>query len=143
MHVRQRGPSDGLQVTAGNDRAPYVLVVDDEPAIRSFLAPLLEMEGFRVCSAADGLEAMAHLASERPDVVLLDLAMPRMDGWQVLRALRDRDDAPPVVVMTAGYDAGHKSEAHNVDCYLRKPFDVDQLLTCLTRALAAESRLTR
>jgi two-component system response regulator MprA len=130
-------------MTMGSQPAPCVLVVDDEPGIRGFLATLLELEGYRVRNAVDGLEALEQVATERPDVLLLDLAMPRMDGWQVLATLRSNGDTLPVVVMTADFDARQVADAHQVDGFLRKPFNVDQLLACLTRVLAEHSRLAR
>ena len=76
-----------------------VLVVDDDLDIRATLAQVLREEGFRVCTASNGLEALEKVADERPDLVLLDLMMPVLNGWEVLETLkRCRGDLPIVVV---------------------------------------------
>src|SRR6266480_4359297 len=92
-----------------------ILVVDDEPAVRDSLERALRLEGYKVDLAADGGEALASLAGDSPDAVVLDLMMPRMDGFEVCRRMRSSGNRTPVLVLTArdavtdrvkGLDAG-------------------------------------
>lgn len=106
----------------GND-APDVLVVDDEPQVRQIVASYLMREGFSVRTAADGTAAMAELAKKRPDLVVLDLMLPGVDGLTVLRRLRASGDQVPVIVLSA---KGQESERVaglelGADDYLAKP----------------------
>ncbi len=103
--------------------APDVLVVDDEAQVRKIVASYLSREGFRVRTAADGAEAMAELAKKRPDLVVLDLMLPGVDGLTVLRRLRASGDQVPVIVLSA---RGQESERVaglelGADDYLAKP----------------------
>jgi two-component system response regulator MprA len=120
-----------------------ILVVDDEPAVRDSLDRALRLEGYKVELAADGGEALAALAEDSPDAVVLDLMMPRVDGLEVCRRMRAAGDRTPVLVLTArdgvsdrvkGLDAG-------ADDYLVKPFALDELLARL-RALLRRSGAT-
>ncbi|PXX52857.1 two-component system response regulator MprA [Nocardia tenerifensis] len=107
-----------------------VLVVDDEDAVREALVRAMEGEGYEARSANDGAAALAELERWRPEVVLLDVLMPFMDGLTACRRLRARGDRTPILMLTArdavadrvdGLDAG-------ADDYLVKPFDLDELL---------------
>jgi two-component system response regulator MprA len=107
-----------------------VLVVDDEPAVRESIERVLRHDGFEVAVAGDGREAIRRLAVVRPDVVLLDLLMPQIDGLEVCRRMRDTGDRTPVLMLTArdaiddrvaGLEAG-------ADDYLPKPFALEELL---------------
>jgi two-component system, OmpR family, response regulator MprA len=106
-----------------------VLVVDDEPAVRTALERALRLEAYEVELAADGHEALARLADGAPDAVVLDVAMPELDGLEVCRRLRNAGDRTPVLMLTArdavddrvaGLDAG-------ADDYLVKPFALKEL----------------
>ena len=114
-----------------------VLLVDDEPAVREAIRAGLEFEGFQVAMAADGHQAMAEIAKEQPDVVLLDVMMPRMDGLTVLRRLRASDPALPVLLLTARDTVGDRVTGLDLgaDDYLTKPFDLDELLARLRSLL--------
>lgn len=81
----------------------HVLVVDDEPDVLLLCRVNLEFEGYDVTEASDGVEAMERVRERRPDIILLDVMMPRMDGWQVLKALKDDPEFSdvPVVMLTA------------------------------------------
>src|SRR5436305_11606121 len=87
----------------GDRDKPVILVVDDEEEIRELCRVNLEFEGYEVSEAADGLEALAAAQRDQPDLIFLDLMMPRMDGWEVLRRLKEDDDTAriPVVLLTA------------------------------------------
>ena len=108
----------------------HILVVDDEPALQSALSRALTLEHYDVSQAADGREALEHLGATPYDVVILDIAMPHVDGLQVCRRLREGGDTTPVLMLTArgevddrvaGLDAG-------ADDYLVKPFALRELL---------------
>ncbi len=114
----------------------HVLVVDDEPAVRDSLARSLRFEGYEVSLAGDGEQALAATAARPPDVIVLDVLMPHLDGLQTCRRLRAQGDRTPVLMLTArdgvadrvvGLDAG-------ADDYLVKPFALEELLARL-RAL--------
>ena len=120
-----------------------ILVVDDEPSVRSALYRALRLDGYDVVLAADGVEALAALATASRDAVLLDVLMPGLDGLEVCRELRRRGDHTPVLMVTArdgvsdrvaGLDAG-------ADDYLVKPFHLEELLARL-RALLRRSGVT-
>jgi CheY-like chemotaxis protein len=104
-----------------------LLIVDDEVAILEALTDILSVEGYDVATAANGAEGLAHVGRDRPDLILLDLMMPVMDGQEMLRRLKD-DPALrpiPVVVMSAGRVT--KSELQG-SRFLAKPFELDDLL---------------
>lgn len=113
-----------------------VLIVDDEEAIRELCRVNLELQGFEVDEAADGVEAMDRVAHQPPDVVFLDLMMPRMDGWEVLRRLKedDRTASIPVVLLTArsGDEDQMRGWQGGILEYLVKPFN-PQALTEIAR----------
>lgn len=115
---------------------PLVLVVDDEPQIHRFLRPTLEAAGYRVLRAGTGAAALQETATSRPDLVLLDLGLPDLDGQEVLLRLR-RLTKVPVVVLSARDRAEEKIRALDAggDDYVEKPFDVDELLARIRAAL--------
>ncbi len=110
-----------------------ILVVDDDFAIRECVAEVFTMEGFHVHEARNGREGLEALLNARPDLVVLDLMMPVMDGWQFLAVQRARPEVAsvPVVVMTAS-----GSEPPEAACVLHKPFEIDVLLGVVTRLVA-------
>lgn len=109
-----------------------VLAVDDEHDIIEMLVLLLESEGYRVLTAFGGKEAMDILRAERPDLVLLDIMMPEVDGHQVCRFVRaqERLTDVPVLMLTAKNDIDHIAQSldEGADGFIVKPFDVDQFL---------------
>lgn len=118
-----------------------VLVIEDEQPIRRFLKPSLQSQGFKVIEADRGEEGLALASSHNPDIVLLDLGLPDMDGLEVVKRLREWTDLP-VIILTArgkekdkiaGLDAG-------ADDYLTKPFDVGELLARMRVALRHSRR---
>ncbi len=109
--------------------SPLVLVVDDDPDILDAICDILDAEGYRVSRARHGQEALREIESERPDVILLDLMMPVMDGVAFAQALRSRPafrDVPIVVISADGNP--HRAAAVGAMGYLAKPFDIDALL---------------
>ncbi len=113
-----------------------VLVVDDEPPVREVLERALRAEGFRPRTAGDGVEAIRAQAAEPADVILLDVLMPRLDGLEVCRRLRDVGDRTPVLMLTARDAIGDRVAGleAGADDYLVKPFATDELVARL-RAL--------
>jgi len=114
-----------------------ILVVDDESAVREAIRDGLEFEGYQVDTAADGLGALEQIARQAPDVVVLDVMMPGMDGLTMLRRLRSVDPAMPVLLLTARDTVGDRVTGLDLgaDDYLTKPFDLDELLARLRSLL--------
>jgi DNA-binding response OmpR family regulator len=108
-----------------------ILVVDDDPSIRQLLTDVLEMDGHDVHLAVDGLDGIRAFELIRPDFVVLDVMMPGLDGYGVLRAIRGQEGDPvPVLMLTAAADPASASRgwAQGVDHYLAKPFSADDIL---------------
>lgn len=124
------GGGDARLAASGGQTGP-ILVVDDDPAILATIADILALSGYPVVTTADGAEALRLAAELRPALVLLDLRMPGIDGWDVATTLRARGLAAPVLVMTAAQDARRWAEQLGADGYLAKPFDLDDLLTAV------------
>ncbi len=116
------------------------LAVDDEEDILALLQLVLEMEGYEVRTAPNGLEALDTLKTFQPHLILLDLMMPKMDGYSFIREIR-REDSPyahiPIVVLSADVHAQAKVEQMNIKHFVLKPFDI----TTLTDKIAYFSRL--
>jgi two-component system alkaline phosphatase synthesis response regulator PhoP len=114
-----------------------ILAVDDERHIVRLVQVNLERAGYQVVSAFDGKEALKKVESEKPDLIVLDVMMPHMDGFEVLKRLKSDDKTKniPVVMLTAkAQDADiFRGWASGVDCYLTKPFNPLELLTFVKR----------
>jgi len=119
-----------------------VLVVDDDAAVRQSLERSLRFEGYEVATAADGLAALEVISRDRPDIAVLDVMMPRMDGLEACRQLRARGDDLPVLMLTARDGLADRVSGLDVgaDDYLVKPFALEELFARL-RALARRSAL--
>lgn len=106
-----------------------ILVVDDEPKIRRIVEQSLRKDAYRVVHACDGLEALQKLETEHPDLLVLDLMMPEMDGFEVCKAMRNRGDNTPVIILTAKDELEDKAFGFNlgVDDYVTKPFSPSEL----------------
>ncbi|WP_167736760.1 response regulator transcription factor [Nocardioides sp. 1609] len=115
---------------------PRVLVVDDDKAVRESLRRSLEFNGYDVHLASDGAEALAGIGALAPDVVVMDVMMPRLDGLEATRALRTAGNDVPIIVLTARDAVGDRVEGLDAgaDDYLAKPFALPELLARL-RAL--------
>jgi DNA-binding response OmpR family regulator len=120
-----------------------VLVVDDEPDVLLLCRVNLEFEGYEVVEAADGEAAMEQVRAERPDVVLLDVMMPRMDGWQVLQAIKADDELKsiPVVMLTAKVQDQDQIRGWSEGAadYITKPFSPLALSQVLQDVLATDA----
>ncbi len=110
-----------------------VLVVDDEDSIRALVCQILQMEGFEVDSAYDGQNGLDKNDAFRPDVMVLDLMMPVLDGWGVLDRLKGKIPPPAVVVLSARPDRNRALQAGAVDC-LGKPFNFRELVSACRHA---------
>ncbi len=114
-----------------------VLVVDDDAAVRELVATVLEEEGYAVCTAASGSEALAVAWREQPAVVVMDVAMPGLDGLSACRRMRadERLAALPVVLMSSQPVAGDELCRCRADNFLPKPFDITRLVDEVERHL--------
>lgn len=119
-----------------NAKPPRILIVDDEPQIRRFLRVGLPPHGYVCLEAADGAEAMAVFAREKPDVVILDLGLPDRDGFEILSLMRAQA-LTPILILSARSDVSGKVKAleAGADDYVTKPFDMEELLARLQTAL--------
>jgi CheY-like chemotaxis protein len=105
-----------------------VLIVDDEPDIRATVAEMLEIEGYSTEEAANGADALAAIERRQPDLILLDMRMPVLDGWGFAAEMNRRDMTIPIVVMTAARDAARWASEIAATASLSKPFGFDDLI---------------
>ncbi|GCE22275.1 response regulator transcription factor [Dictyobacter kobayashii] len=114
-----------------------VLVVDDDPGVQEFLQVALEAEGYQVAIAYNGKNALEQLATITPDLILLDLMMPQMNGYAFVQVLQQqgRRSAFKLLVLTADAQAKEKAALVGADAYLIKPFDLMDLLDTISRLL--------
>lgn len=126
-------------------RGTTLLVVDDEPEMRALLVDIFGMEGWRVVSVEDGADAAEAYRRERPSVVLLDLAMPRMGGMEALAEIRAVDPDASVIILTAYVEIPRAVEAMRLGAYdyLTKPFVKDELVLTVQRAIERRRLVTR
>jgi two-component system KDP operon response regulator KdpE len=118
-----------------------ILIVDDEPPIRRYLKTILETQGYEITLAGSGHEALAQIAGRHPDVVLLDLGLPELDGLEVCRRVRAWSDVP-IIVLSVRDDDTNKVAALDLgaDDYLTKPFSTSELLARVKVALRHGAR---
>ena len=119
------------------DLAATILVVDDDEHTRALVQDVLDLEGYQVRSAVDGQAALDVLASWRPDLILLDLNMPRLDGWGFCAAQRQQPAISdiPIVLMSAARNLPSRQLPCEPAAVLEKPFDLDELLQRVADAL--------
>lgn len=131
-------------MTTSGAEPKTILLVDDDPELRDGLRVVLEKQGHQVLEATNGIQAKEVVHRQRPDLVILDMMMPRMGGFPVLEHFKGRADAPPIIMITANEGSRHKAYAEwlGVVSYLRKPFAMDQLLESVAKALAPKSAAT-
>jgi excisionase family DNA binding protein len=114
----------------GKTSGPLVLVVDDDPRLREFMRVNLEMEGYSVREAASADEALEAIDDQAPELVLLDVVMPGVDGWQMLQRMQERHGSIPVIMFSGQVEANSASEAEERGArgFVGKPFDPQQLI---------------
>ncbi|REK75876.1 response regulator transcription factor [Paenibacillus paeoniae] len=119
----------------------YVLIVDDDPHIRELMSVILVKEGYQVQQASDGKEAIAAMEASPADMVILDIMMPNMDGWELCRILREQYDIP-ILMVTAKGELQDKVKGFHIgtDDYIVKPFDPPELVVRV-RALMKRYRI--
>ena len=124
---------------------PHVLVVDDEPALREIMADALVAEGYRVTTAGNGAEALERLAQDRPDLIVLDLMMPVLDGWTFIERYRESAGAEVPILSSSAVmsdPVAERLQQFGVRICLTKPFDLADFLECVARVLGvAPARL--
>lgn len=114
--------------------APAILVVEDDRDLRDLMELALTDVGYRVVTAGDGREALARVAREMPSLILLDMKMPVMSGWEFATTFRGQyDRAVPIVVVTAAHDAVRRAAGIGADAHLDKPFDLEELFAVVAR----------
>jgi excisionase family DNA binding protein len=122
---------------AGRPASASVLVVDDDAGLREFVRVNLEAEGYSVREAASASEGLAALGEEPPDLILLDVMMPQMDGWEMLRRVQERHgiDAIQVIMYSGKLDEAGKAEERGARAFIGKPFDAAKLLEATKQLL--------
>jgi CheY-like chemotaxis protein len=129
------GPGGGTQ------QGPLVLIVDDDARVREYVRVNLEMEGYSVREAGSAEEGLAVLEDVSPDLVLLDVMMPEVDGWEMLRRLQERHGvgAIPVIMFSGKIDenAAEEASARGAQGFIGKPFDPQQLIERAKQLLPA------
>jgi two-component system KDP operon response regulator KdpE len=114
-----------------------ILVVDDEPAIRRFLRTSLVAQGYQVVEAGNGQAARDAFRRDRPDVLVVDLGLPDIDGFAIIREIREQGSAVPIIVLSSRADEAGKVRALDLgaDDYVTKPFGIDEMLARIRAAL--------
>jgi DNA-binding response OmpR family regulator len=115
-------------VNKGTETRPWVLIIEDEEGLLEILELNFRAAGYQVLTATDGVSAWQQFDRERPDLLLLDLNLPRMSGFRLLELVRSESDVP-VLILTA-YDFAEAEEVarHHPDAFIKKPFDVKELI---------------
>jgi two-component system chemotaxis response regulator CheY len=108
-----------------------ILIVDDDLYLCEIIADVLEAEGHATRTASNGLEALERVREEKPDLLLLDLMMPVMSGWELAAAIRSSPEWSniPMIIITADYHIERKQEETGARAVITKPFDIDQLVS--------------
>lgn len=119
----------GIQRRDGRPQRKDVLVVDDEPYLCDLIADVLESEGHTSRKAAHGIEALERIRERKPQLILLDLMMPVMDGWELVEVLKSNEEWAdiPVVIITAHYQVARAQKEIGASAVITKPFDIDQI----------------
>jgi DNA-binding response OmpR family regulator len=120
-----------------------ILIVEDEPTLRRFMVRLLQREGYDVLQAEDGLEALARADERTPDLIVLDLMLPGIDGFEVCRRIRERPDTSrtPVLIVSAraSQDSRRKSLEAGADAFILKPYNPRDLIDLIGERLRKSS----
>ncbi|MEO8286077.1 MAG: response regulator [Chloroflexota bacterium] len=110
-----------------------ILVVEDDESILSALIDILELEGYQVETATDGAKGLDRLEHAEPTLILLDMRMPVLNGWDFARIAKERGSKVPILVMTAAQDARRWAQEIGADGYIPKPFHLPDLLDAVER----------
>lgn len=145
---RLNDPNLANESTAENEaaeRKPTILVIDDDQAINDLICELLEMEGYQVESAFNGVEAIQAFQPAKHDLAITDIAMPLMNGWELIAALRVRSPALPIILIS-GYQTGEWNQSYltkqGVSAVLNKPLNLDQLTSLVGKLIPLTSLST-
>lgn len=117
-----------------------ILIVDDDYELSDGIRAVLESQGHKVVQARDGQQGKQMVYNHRPDLMILDMMMPRMGGYPVLEHFKGKTDAPPIIMITANEGSRHKAYAEylGVIDYLRKPFAMERLLEAVNKGLSGK-----
>jgi DNA-binding response OmpR family regulator len=123
--------------------AKTILIVDDDYELSDGIRAVLEKNGHKVLQARDGIQGKQVVYNQRPDLVILDMMMPRMGGYPVLEHFKGKPDAPPIIMITANEGSRHKAYAEylGVIDYIRKPFAMERLLEAVDKAFTGPNPL--
>lgn len=117
-----------------------ILVIEDDPSVRTLLDKSLSAKGYRIVAADDGLSGLTVLEESRPDLIIVDIMMPRLDGMTFVKAVKgnDRTRSIPIIFLTAKNDPKTMIEGINIGArfYVTKPFQMDELLSKVQKALS-------
>ncbi|NNB86129.1 response regulator [Corallococcus exiguus] len=132
-------------LNAQHAEAPVVLVVDDDPDILEALSEILEAEGFEIRRARNGKEALERLEPDPPHLILLDLMMPVMDGWEFAQRMRQKPAFAgiPIIVLSADRNVGSKAKDIGAMGHLAKPFELNDLLSMVRQSLSPSADTSR
>nr|WP_242593275.1 response regulator [Corallococcus exiguus] len=132
-------------LNAQHAEAPVVLVVDDDPDILEALSEILEAEGFEIRRARNGKEALERLEPDPPHLILLDLMMPVMDGWEFAQRMRQKPAFAgiPIIVLSADRNVGSKAKDIGAMGHLAKPFELNDLLSMVRQSLNPSADTSR
>jgi DNA-binding response OmpR family regulator len=128
-------PLPAQQPKASHAGPHRILIADDDALVRGSLAAVLEIEGFKVDEAENGIEAVSHAIQHSPDLVLLDLNMPGMDGWTTFTKLDRVQPLVPVIVITARPNQYQEAVRLGVDAFMEKPLNIPVLLRAIMRLI--------
>ncbi len=116
-----------------------ILIIEDDPSVRVLLEKSLSSRGYRISSVNDGLAGLTALETSRPDLIIVDIMMPRLDGMTFVKAIKGNDDTKPipVIFLTAKNDPKSMIDGINVGAkfYITKPFQLDELVSKVEKAL--------
>jgi DNA-binding response OmpR family regulator len=134
---QEESTAPARKTKGGKSREKVILLADDDRELNDGLRSLLEQHGHRVIQAFDGIQAQNLVSQEQPDLLILDVMMPRMGGYPVLEHIQNKPKAPPVIMITA--TEGHQFKARagefGVVDFLRKPFPTEHLLRSVEKGL--------
>ena len=136
-------PVATLQTAQNNQK--LILVVEDSPTTRKVISITLSRQGYRVIEAGDGLEALSKISEERPDLIMLDVILPKMDGYKILSIVKGNKEFKdiPVIMLTSkdGFINKMKGKMAGSAAYLTKPFDPAKMIAEVGKQLASEDRV--